>query len=141
MRESQVTAAFAKLLPSDIYSLKVSLRPGCKVGVADSWYSGPAKDLWVEWKHLPRSPRSLDAEKLLTPNQLKWLRDRETEGRDVAVFISTKAGIVVFDDMNDLQAGSERIKKLLLSRKELAHRVTQFLRGVNDHIAGVDPLT
>ena len=137
MREADVTAAFARILPPSIYALKIALKRGCKQGVPDSWYSGPARDLWVEWKHLKTKPRHIDAAKLLTPHQFKWLAGRQKEGRNVAVFVSSLAGICVFDDMENLSIGGERLQHHQLTRRELATLLTAYLEGARDELLDI----
>jgi hypothetical protein len=46
-------------------------------GTADSWYSGLAGDLWVEFKYLPRVPKRgvVDPLKLLKGGTSVWLLD------------------------------------------------------------------
>lgn len=71
-------------------------------GTADSWYSGDASDLWVEYKFLPRVPQRgiIDANRMgLTALQLQWLRGRYEEGRNVAVICGTPAGGVIMRDL------------------------------------------
>src|SRR5688572_5939290 len=58
MRESTYTASIGKLLPPTVYKLKLCLP--YTAGVADSWYSGTAGDLWIEWKYLKSIPRVVD---------------------------------------------------------------------------------
>lgn len=69
-------------------------------GVPDFWYSGNAADLWVEYKWIPRVPRSgiVDVGKLLSALQLKWLADRYDEGRNVCVIAGCSTGGVVLRD-------------------------------------------
>lgn len=98
-------------------------------GIADSWYSGTAKDLWVEYKFLPRTPQrgivwlcKPDVKKpLLSVLQQNWLKDRHDEGRNVAVIIGCPDGGVLLrnkDWRNAIQAVDFRA--MLMSRKELA---------------------
>lgn len=71
-------------------------------GTADSWYSGDAGDLWVEYKFLPQVPQRgiIDAKRLgLTALQQQWLRGRHEEGRNVAVICGTSAGGVIMRDL------------------------------------------
>ena len=96
--EAQYTAAVGKLIPPSVYALKLSLP--YTAGVADSWYSGPARDLWVEWKYLQTIPPSVDCNGLLTKLQAAWLRDRHHEGRSVAVIVASRSGGVMFPGLS-----------------------------------------
>jgi hypothetical protein len=82
-------------LPQTVHVWKINAR--FANGVADAWYSGGRADQWVEYKWLPRAP--VDAFTVpLTPLQQKWLNDRRSEGRSVAVIVGTPAGFVVLTD-------------------------------------------
>jgi hypothetical protein len=55
-------------------------------GTADVWYSGLKADLWVEYKWLELPKRaSTEIDLDLSAQQLRWLRERYAEGRNVAV--------------------------------------------------------
>ena len=65
-------------------------------GTPDVYYSGDAGDLWVEYKFIPRIPRSAEILPDLTPRQRRWLNDRFAEGRNVAVVLGTSDGGVIY---------------------------------------------
>jgi hypothetical protein len=65
-------------------------------GIADSWYSGERGDLWVEYKYEPNLPKIKEYLPNLSPRQLKWLGDREDEGRNVAVILGFPEGGVIY---------------------------------------------
>lgn len=67
-------------------------------GTADSWYSGNKADMWIEWKYLPKLPKTIDPQKLLHPLQTAWLNGRYKEGRNVCVVIGCPDGGVVLRD-------------------------------------------
>ena len=88
-------------------------------GTADSWYSGPKKDLWVEYKYLRTIPqRRSTIEVGLTAMQSRWLTMRRAEGRSVAVVLGTPGGGIVITD------GSWEtpipIRSQLFDRKQIA---------------------
>lgn len=56
-------------------------------GTADLWYSGEAGDLWVEYKYIPRIPRTKSILPDLSARQKEWLDSRCAEGRNVAVVL------------------------------------------------------
>ena len=92
-------------------------------GVPDVWYSGKKKDLWLEYKFIPKIPSK--PETLITPAlsqlQLAWLEDRHAEGRNVGVVVgSPKGGVVMLNKSWECGISSANFCKSLMSRKELA---------------------
>lgn len=77
-----------------VYSEKMS-NPW-RAGTADVWYSGELGDIWIEYKYLPKVPKSKAILPDLSPRQRKWLRDRWTEGRSVAVVLGHPDGAYVY---------------------------------------------
>jgi len=67
-------------------------------GIADMWYSGTCNDLWVEYKWLPKKPKVFFTP-ALSKLQLKWLKERYTEGRNVAVIVGCPDGAVILRDL------------------------------------------
>ena len=63
-------------------------------GTADVWYSGEL-DLWVEYKYIVELPKKADVKFDLSPLQIKWLRERHSEGRNVAVIVGASVGGIV----------------------------------------------
>jgi hypothetical protein len=62
-------------------------------GIPDVWYSGPAGDVWIEYKFvvLPKrdtSPVAINLSEL----QKNWLMSRNSEGRTVGVIVGCKEG-------------------------------------------------
>lgn len=127
MRESQFTAAVGKFLPDYVYKLKLNLR--YTAGVPDSWYSGNAGDLWVEYKYFPWLPRIIDliggATPSITKLQQSWLRARHAEGRSVAVIVGCKEGGVVYPDLNwEGVLQIEKFRDRMISKREIAAWIT-----------------
>lgn len=126
MREAQYTASIKKLLPPTVYALKLSLP--YTAGVADSWYSGPARDLWVEWKYLQTVPPTVDCRKLCTSLQQAWLRDRHREGRNVAVIVGAKIGAVWFHGLDwENPLARDEFVRLAQSKRDLLGRLTSYV--------------
>jgi hypothetical protein len=67
-------------------------------GTADMWYSGSEGDVWIEYKFIPKVPKSAAISPDLSPRQRKWLRDRYEEGRSVAVVLGHPDGAYVYLD-------------------------------------------
>ena len=116
MRESTYTAAIHKLLPPEVYALKLSLP--YTAGVPDAWYSGRGGDLWVEYKYLKSIPREVDLvgnkKPIISMLQQAWLRDRYYQGRSVAVIVGCQGGGVVLPDLDWVE---------LIARPEFEARV------------------
>jgi hypothetical protein len=91
MNEHSYIKAIHRLLPSTVYKWKIN--DNFHGGVADAYYSGPAGDLWIEYKYLSRPPkrRNTVVKTCLTDQQLHWLTSRQSEGRNVALIIGITA--------------------------------------------------
>jgi hypothetical protein len=62
-------------------------------GIPDCWYSGPAGDLWIEYKFVAIPKRSSTVIKVdLSALQKNWLMSRHSEGRQVGVIVGCKDG-------------------------------------------------
>lgn len=93
-------------------------------GTADSWYSGPRGDLWIEFKYLPKTPirADVDPSKLLSSLQLEWLNHRHDEGRNVAVIIgSPDGGVLMTNKSWENTISAREFHSLLRSKDELAN--------------------
>jgi len=103
-----------------------------RAGTADVWYSGAMGDVWVEYKFIPKIPKSLEIVPALTDRQLKWLSDRHAEGRNVVVILGCPDGGVLFRNRTwESPMTSDEMKARIMSRKDLAG----LIRG----ITGVSP--
>lgn len=94
MDEHSFIRSVHRYISPEVYRWKINAR--FARGIPDAWYSGPAGDLWVEYKWLPQSPRRFVPK--LSANQRKWLRDRYQEGRRVAVIIGCPQGAMILTD-------------------------------------------
>lgn len=115
-------------LPVDIYHMKNHNQ--YNGGIPDVWYSGPAGDLWVEYKFvvIPKRPETI-VKVELSELQKDWLSSRHREGRNVAVVVGSKEGGVWFDGLewtHGCSAGDFR--KQLVSRNDLANRINATVR-------------
>lgn len=96
-------------------------------GTADVWYSGSLRDLWIEYKFLPRVPSraAVVPTKLLSALQLEWLNDRYAEGRNVGVIIGCPTGGVVLRDKEwENEIPAKEFATRIQSRSELAKWLT-----------------
>lgn len=92
-----------------------------RAGTPDVYYSGDAGSLWVEYKFLPRIPRSAEIRPDLTPRQSRWLNSRFAEGRNVAVVLGTPTGGVIYRNQEwDLPLSSTELAARVVSREEVA---------------------
>jgi hypothetical protein len=91
MNESGFISKVHKKLPKSIYRVKFSDK--FAGGIPDTWYSGPAGDVWVEYKYqlVPgHKPNLSDLQKA-------WLTDRTAESRSVACVVGTPEGVIVYE--------------------------------------------
>lgn len=95
--ENTFIASVHKHLPASLYRMKNHNQ--YNGGIADVWYSGSKRDLWIEYKFVAvpvRDDTEIDLVTGKAPSisylQQKWLRERHAEGRDIAVIVGSKAG-------------------------------------------------
>jgi hypothetical protein len=98
-------------------------------GIWDVWYSGPFRDLWVEYKfiELPKRDDTM-IDFGLSELQKQWGRDREREGRNLAVIVGCKEGGVILRGPSvwEPTMTRERFAGLLVSRKNIAQWIMDF---------------
>lgn len=94
-------------------------------GTADSWYSGNKADMWIEWKYLPKLPKTIDPQKLLHPLQTAWLNGRHKEGRNVCVVIGCPDGGVILKDKLWLE---KMEKEDFMNRLKSAVEIALFIK-------------
>lgn len=91
MNESKFITKVHKSLPSSVYKVKIADK--FARGIPDTWYSGPAGDLWVEYKYQEK----LGTKPNLSDLQQKWLVDRCAEGRNVACVVGSESGVAIYE--------------------------------------------
>jgi hypothetical protein len=64
-------------------------------GTADTWYSGDRGDMWVEYKYIPKIPKTARIVPDLSERQKYWLVNRLAEGRNIIVVVGSPDGAVV----------------------------------------------
>lgn len=90
-------------------------------GTPDVWYSGKSRDLWVEYKYIPKIPKTKSFVPDLSARQLEWLNNRYAEGRHVAVIVGTPEGAVLYTNGAWNYSLTETgIRENLRTRKEVA---------------------
>lgn len=98
-------------------------------GTPDVWYSGTRTDLWVEYKYIsvPKKDDTLIVP-ALSSLQIKWLKDRETEGRNLLVVVGTTTGGVIFSPQTAVRGISCAVfKREMKSRKDVAAFISEFV--------------
>jgi len=123
MNESTFTRNVNRCLPKQIYVWKVSDR--FTAGIPDSWYSG-RNDLWVEWKFAKTMPKSVLPK--LSALQKKWLNNRYSQGRNVAVIVGSPAGSLVFTNG---EWNNKKNSDCLLNKHELVEWLVQQIEGMS----------
>lgn len=98
--ETRFYSAVHKHLPSNVHREKMN-NP-YRGGTPDVWYSGNLDDLWAEYKWLASLPKKAPVrpEKLLSPLQQQWLKQRHEEGRNTVVILGTPEGAWVFEGVS-----------------------------------------
>lgn len=91
--ENTFIRAIHKLLPASVYHMKT--HNPYVAGVPDCYYSGSGGDMWVEYKFVPKLPKTGWVKVNLTALQRQWLKGRRDEGRNVAVIVGSPEGAVV----------------------------------------------
>jgi hypothetical protein len=109
-----------KHLPPEREFYRVKMSNPYTSGIADCWYSGSTRDLWVEYKFTERLPVRVNLIPDLSKLQLDWLMKRHEEGRNVVVIVGCKDGGVVLPDPLTWSEGVPPSSLKLLSRKDLA---------------------
>ena len=61
-------------------------------GIPDIYYEGTGGCLWVEYKCIKNWPKKLDCTKLLTANQISWLRRAQKNHGNCAMIVGTYDG-------------------------------------------------
>jgi hypothetical protein len=110
-----------KHLPKHVYHMKNN-NPYLG-GVPDVWYSANKGDLWVEYKYVPKIPKSVPVRvpALLSKLQTEWLNARREEGRNVAVIVGCSAGGVLLKDGDwEGELSPSHFTALIQSNAELA---------------------
>jgi hypothetical protein len=125
--ENRFIAAVHRLLPQ-VYHEK--MHNPYRGGTFDVWYSGKAKDLWIEYKWIPRTPVRAQVIPALEPLQLKWGRERYEEGRDVFVVVGCPDGGVLFQRKAwEEGVSAEEFRRTLLTKFALAKWIFDFATG------------
>ena len=97
-----------------------------RAGTADFWYSGVKGDIWIEYKFIPKIPTRSPILPDLSPRQLKWLNDREAEGRCVEVIVGHRDGGVIWPCVFTQPLPPEVFRNYTRSRKELADLIREM---------------
>lgn len=131
--ENTFIASVHRHLSAELYSMKNHNQ--FNGGIADVWYSGSKKDLWVEYKYLemPKCDNTkIDLLGGKTPKvshlQQHWLKSRHAEGRSVGLLVGSSAGGVWFPGISwglPLTAGMFRSR--LQSRPSLASAISALV--------------
>lgn len=127
--ENTFIASIHRLLPKTVYSMKNHNE--YNGGIADCWYDGPRADLWVEYKFItiPKRPSTLIAVEL-SDLQKQWLRNRWTNGRNVAVVVGCEEGGVWLEADSWLEdVTAEEFRRCLMTRQTIANRIKGYVLG------------
>lgn len=95
-------------------------------GIPDYWYSGK-RDLWVEYKYLPKVPvrKIVKPLEMLSALQIDWINGRSAEGRSIVVIIGCPdGGVVLSNGMWNTEFSPQEFCSLIRSKKEVAEAIT-----------------
>lgn len=129
--ESQFITSVHKHLPTITKLYRMKNNNPFVGGVPDVWYSGSSRDLWIEYKYVDKYPVRSRLVPGVTRQQLRWIKDRTTEGRSVWIVVGCKDGAVVFRDTGEMETGisPEQAKDRLVGRKDVATSIQIFCNG------------
>lgn len=104
-------------------------------GVADVWYDGPVRDLWVEYKFIvvpKRDDTSIDLvggkDPIISKLQQQWLRDRYENGRNVAVIVGCKDGGVWLEHRDwEESISAAKFRRCITTRVALANSISELV--------------
>ena len=131
MHESSHTRTILRRLPDVVYAWKI--HDNITSGIPDSWFSGRARDLWIEFKFATQLPKSINlvtrkGSPCLSPKQTNWLDRRHAEGRNVAVVLSNQLVSIILIN-GDWHDTIDTETQLTLSRQDvadwIAHQTTR----------------
>ena len=133
--ENNFISSVHKHLPAKLYRMKNHNQ--YNGGIADVWYSGKGRDLWVEYKFIevPKRPdTTIDLVSGKSPEisalQQEWLRARHEEGRNVGVVIGSKDGGIWLPGLAwDQTFQAKDFLACLRTRKELAEEIIKETQG------------
>lgn len=101
-------------------------------GIPDQYYDGKCYDLWIEWKYANHIPKNLNLLNTTSPklseHQQRWLKRAYNNGRNVCVIVGFPEGGIILSAMAWEETWpKEIIKEMIMSRKELAQYITDFV--------------
>lgn len=124
--EAQYTSDIKRRLGVDVYALKLCLP--YTAGVADCWYDGPKRDIWVEYKYLDPIPPIVDPVSLLTKLQRDFLEQRHKNGRNVAVIVGSRKGGMIFWGLSwKTPVPREEFLEHAVGKQNIADSLTAFV--------------
>jgi hypothetical protein len=120
MNESGFIQKIHKGLDKNVYAWKISDR--FTAGIPDCYYSGATRDLWIEYKLIAKLKSTTKAANL-SALQIKWLKERAAQGRNVAVIVGvgTKHGLIL--------TGDAMFKPLSLEDKVPCAELIEYIRS------------
>jgi hypothetical protein len=102
-------------------------------GVPDCWYSGPAGNIWVEYKWIAKLPKRDTT--LIKPNlsaqQLAWLIKMSGHSISCACIIGSTEGGFLLTTQDDWINGIK--KDTIISNKKVSKWLTEFCMETTHH--------
>jgi len=100
-------------------------------GIPDVWYSGRKNDLWVEYKYNDVTKPIALVIPDLSHQQLRWIKDRQHEGRTVWTVVGIKKGGVIYHTSEEMLSGipPKEFLERMLTRRQLAEVIQKYCYG------------
>jgi hypothetical protein len=124
-----------KQLPPELYRWKIN--DNFEGGVADAFYSGTQRRLFVEYKYvktLPKRPGTLIIP-ACSALQLLWLRNRYNEGNNVVVILGSPQGAVIFTHLSwEGGISQAQFSHYSLNKKQVADVINAHCNVEDSHV-------
>lgn len=141
MKEKDLIRAVKAKVSSAVYHHSNTFSSMTSNGIPDSYFDGPERDLWVEWKQIVNWPRdglvggvAADKRGCFTPQQYDWMTRRWQRGGNVIGVVGLPDGCAVVlhtpTEWQDKVAWEPRV----LGRADVARTITEFCtQGIPCH--------
>lgn len=125
--ENTFIGSIHRHLPASLYHMKNHNQ--YNGGIPDVWYSGPAADLWIEYKFVALPKRENTVVGIdLSELQKNWISSRVAEGRNVGVIVGCKEGGLWFAGTTwQTELTSLQFRASIESRKSLAGLIQKLV--------------
>lgn len=128
--ENTFIAAVHRKLDKSVYREKMA-NP-YRGGTPDVWYSGAKRDLWIEYKFIPklavRVPNKIDLSEL----QRQWIENRTCEGRNIAVVVGSPEGCIILRWPVPREIETSEFRERAVPKERVAYWIEEQVGVPND---------